>query len=54
MRTYNTENYIVWISGADRIASFRIVDGYEKMTFQCHDFFMNYLYGLQKSGYRFQ
>lgn len=54
MRMDDAKNYIVWISGADRIASFRIVDGYEKMTFQCRDYFLNYLYGLQKSGYRFQ
>ena len=48
------ENYIVWISHTDRIASFRMVDGYEKVTFSCHDLFMHYLHGLQERGYRFQ
>lgn len=49
-----TEVYIVWISNADRIASFRMVEGYEKKTFSSHEFFMSFLHGLQERGYRFQ
>lgn len=48
------ETYIVWISSTDRIASFRQVDGYEKKAFTTHEFFMNFLNGLQMEGYRFQ
>ena len=48
------DTYIVWISSTDRIASFRQVDGYEKKTFTTHEFFMNFLNGLQMEGYRFQ
>ena len=48
------ENYIVWISSTDRIASFRKVEGYEKKTFTTHEFFMSFLNGLQMEGYRFQ
>ena len=54
MSGQETETYIVWISSTDRIASFRTVDGYEKVTFNSHDFFMSYLHGLQEKGYRFQ
>ena len=46
--------YIVWVSRTDRIASFRTVDGYERVTFDCHDFFMSYLHGLQEKGFRFK
>ena len=46
--------YIVWVSSTDRIASFRTVNGYERVTFDCHDFFMNYLHGLQEKGFRFK
>ena len=48
------ESYVVWISSAERIASFRKVDGYQEKAFTCHDFFMSFLYSLQERGYRFQ
>ena len=49
-----TKSYIVWIDNTDRIASFRFVEGYEKIAFTSHDFFMSYLHGLQVKGFRFQ
>lgn len=45
---------IVWLNEQDRIASFHQVDGYEKQTFNTHDFFMKFLHSLQERGYRFQ
>ena len=48
------ESYIVWIGSKDRIASFRMVEGYEKKAFSSHEYFMTFLHGLQESGYRFQ
>lgn len=54
MSVQTAETYIVWISSTDRIASFRQVDGYEKKIFTTHEFFMNFLHGLQENGYRFQ
>lgn len=48
------EIYTVWIDSTDRIASFRMVEGYEKKTFSNHEFFMSFLHGLQERGYRFQ
>ena len=48
------ENYIIWIGSADRIASFRMVEGYEKKAFSFREYFMTFLHELQKSGYRFQ
>ena len=46
--------YIVWIGTADRIASFREVEGYEKKIFTYHENFMGFLQSLQEAGYRFQ
>ncbi len=54
MNAQATETYIVWIGSADRIASFRQVDGYERKCFNTHEFFMSFLHGLQEKGYRFQ
>lgn len=48
------ETYIVWVGSTDRVASFRMVEGYEKKAFSTHEFFMSFLYGLQQNGYRFQ
>ena len=47
-------NHIVWLNEQDRIASFRHVEGYNIQTFNCHDFFMNFLCSLQERGFRFQ
>ena len=54
MGDQETEIYTVWIGNADRIASFRKVEGYEKKVFSSHEFFMSFLHGLQERGYRFQ
>ena len=54
MNDQAAETYIVWIGQTDRIASFRMVDSYEKKSFSSHEFFMSFLQGLQMQGYRFQ
>ena len=54
MSDQETEVYTVWIGNADRIASFRKVEGYEERTFSNHEFFMSFLQGLQMQGFRFQ
>ena len=54
MNAQERETYIVWVGNADRIASFSKVEGYEKKIFSNHEFFMNFLNGLQMEGYRFQ
>ena len=54
MSDQETEIYIVWIGNAERIASFRAVEGYEKKIFSNHESFMSFLQGLQENGYRFQ
>lgn len=46
--------HAVWVGEEDRIASFHAVDTYELKTFDCHDFFINYLRSLQERGFRFQ
>lgn len=48
------ENYVVWLCEASKIASFHFVDGFSKMNFITHEFFLNYLQELQIQGYRFQ
>lgn len=47
-------NHIMWLNEQDRIASFHHVEGYYIQTFNCYDFFMNFLHSLQERGYRFQ
>ncbi len=48
------EVHTVWIGEEDRIASFHAIDTYEARTFDCHDFFIDYLRSLQERGFRFQ
>lgn len=54
MSVQTVESYIVWVGNTDRVASFRMVDGYEKKSFSSHEFFMSFLQGLQMQGFRFQ
>ena len=54
MNAQERETYIVWVGNADRIASFRKVEGYEERTFSNHEFFMSFLQGSQMQGFRFQ
>ena len=54
MNAQERETYIVWVGNADRIASFRKVEGYEERSFSNHEFFMSFLQGLQMQGFRFQ
>ena len=54
MSVQTIESYIVWVGSTDRVASFRMVEGYEMKTFFSHEAFMDHLNGLQMEGYRFQ
>ncbi len=46
--------HTVWFSMQDRIASFHEVENYTSQSFLSHETFLNFLRGLQESGYRFQ
>ena len=46
--------YTVWVSAAERIASFHPVEGYAAQTFATHEFFLGYLHSLQERSFRFQ
>lgn len=51
-KTANT--YHIWIDMTNCIASFSMVEGYERKSFSNNDYFMSFLQGLQETGYRFQ
>ena len=46
--------HTVWVGEKDRIASFHVVDSYERKSFTCHEGFIHYLRSLQERGFRFQ
>ncbi len=50
----NTYFNVLWISHADRIASFHPVANYNEQRFTSHDHFISYICSLQERGYRFQ
>ena len=54
MNGKTAEVYHIWIDMTERIASFRMVEGYELKSFSNNDYFMTFLQGLQETGYRFQ
>ena len=52
--TTETARWEVWMNEETRIASFHPVAGYREQRFRNHDYFLEFLQGLQAQGYRFQ
>ena len=53
-QTIQPASWTVWMDEGGRIASFHPVEGYREQRFHNHDFFLEFLQGLQAQGYRFQ
>lgn len=49
----STHSYTIWISEEDHIASFHNVHGCVEQTFTSQECLMEYLFLLQKCGFRF-
>lgn len=49
-----TNEWVVWMDADQRIASFHAMKGYREQCFRNHDYFLEFLHGLQQQGYRFQ
>lgn len=57
MRTIKTcaqRVFAVWVSLEDRIVSFHMVEGYERMEFPSRDRFLREILVMSSTGYRFQ
>ena len=49
-----TASYIVWVNTEKRIASFVEEKGFDKMEFQDHNYFMDYLIDLSDKWFKFK
>ena len=47
-------SYIVWVNTEKRIASFVEEKGFDKMVFQDHNYFMDYLIDLSDKWFKFK
>ena len=49
-----TASYIVWVNTEKKIASFVEEKGFDKMEFQDHNYFMDYLINLGDRWFKFK
>ena len=49
-----TASYIVWVNTEKKIASFVEEKGFDKMEFQDHNYFMDYLIDLSDKWFKFK
>lgn len=54
MKTCAQRVFAVWVSLEDRIVSFHMVEGYERMEFPSRDRFLREILVMSSTGYRFQ